>query len=240
MKFSSRAFALVATFGLVACQPAVDTAEIEKQLKDIQDKVTSIEKKIDSMPTRAAAGPAREDPNKVYTIPIGNAPIKGNPKASVTIVEYSDFQCPFCARVQPLLTQVLEKYPDDVRLVFKHFPLSFHKAARPAAIASQAAQEQGKFWEMHDLLFEVGNKLDAAKMDEYAAQAGLDVEKFNADYKAKQAEYGKAVAADMALGQKVAVRGTPTLFINGKKVQQRSLEGMSAMIDSELEKKKGS
>ena len=234
------ALALVFALGLVACQPASeDLAEIKDALKEINEKIASVEEKIDKMPARAA-GPAREDPNKVYKIAVGSSPIKGNPEAAVTIVEYSDFQCPFCARAQPLLTQVMDKYPDDVRLVFKHFPLSFHKAAKPAAIASVAAAEQGKFWEMHDVLFAQGNKLDAAKMDEYATEAGLDLERFQKDYTDKKAQYGKSVDADMKQGQGVTVRGTPTLFINGKKVQQRSLEGMSAMIDAVLKAEKGS
>ena len=234
----SGASALLFALSLVACQPSGEFAEIVNKLDEIDKKIASIDTKIDNLPARGAAARPREDPNKIYRIAVGNAPIKGNPDAPVTIVEYSDFQCPFCARSQPLLTRVMEKYPDDVRLVYKHFPLSFHKAAKPAAVASMAAQEQGKFWEMHDVLFAKGAKINEAKIEAYAEEAGLDMDRFRADYADKKAAYEKLVDADLRQGQSVAVRGTPTLYINGKKVQQRSFEGMNAMIDAALAESK--
>ena len=109
-----------------------------------------------------------EDFERVYSIPIDGSPIRGNPSAPITIVEFADFQCPFCAATSPLIQQTLETYGDQVRIVYKHFPLSFHRAARPAAIASMAAQEQGRFWELHDVMLESYRTLSAGRLPEYA------------------------------------------------------------------------
>jgi protein-disulfide isomerase len=125
-----------------------------------------------------------------------------------------------------------------VRIAYKHFPLSFHPAAKPAAIASVAAQEQGKFWEFHDVIFEATTKRQLKGSDEdmlkYAEQAGLDMDQFKADMAANKADYEKRVNADYVEGQKVQVRGTPTLYLNGKKVRNRSQDGLSATIDEML------
>ena len=227
---------LALILSVAACQPpgsAADLEEIKQVQAEILQKLVDLEKKL---PATRAQRPVEEF-DRIYAIELGEAPIRGNPNAAVTIVEYSDFQCPFCARTQPILEAVLEKYPDDVRLVYKHFPLRFHKAARPTAIASLAAMQQGKFWEMHDVLFEVGSDLDAAKMPEYAEQAGLNIDRFNRDLEANEAVYDSAVTADYRSGTAVDVRGTPTLYVNGKKVRVRTVEGMSAMIDAALEAK---
>ncbi len=234
--------ALVLALGLFACEPpgtAADLEEIKQQQARILEKLEDLEKSLESQPTAARAQRPQQELDKVYEIAVGEAPIRGNPDASVTIVEYSDFQCPFCARAQPVLEAVLKKYPDDVRLVYKHFPLSFHKAAKPTAIASVAAQEQGKFWELHDVLFASISSLDEAKIDKYAQKAGLDMERFNRDMAARKAEYEKRVDNDYRAGTQVDVRGTPTLYINGKKVRVRTVEGMSAMIDAALNAKGG-
>ena len=220
------------------CQPPGDTAskedveKITEQLAKLQSDLTELK---DRIPARRQQPPA-EDPNTVYDIPVGSSPVMGNPDAPVAMVEFSDFQCPFCARVQPTLKAMLEKYPDKLKLVYKHFPLSFHREARPAAIATMAAQEQGKFWEMHDKLFENQRALAPANFEKYAEEIGLDVAKFKADYESKQAEYDKRVTADMQLGQKSAVRGTPSLYIGGKKVTDRSIAGMSRLVEEALER----
>ena len=122
--------------------------------------------------------------------------------------------------------------------MFKHFPLAFHRAARPTAIASVAAQDQGKFWEYHDVLFKKTGarelKPDQAELVKYAEEAGLDVERFKADLEGKKAEYDKKVSADYAEGQRVEVRGTPTLYLNGKKVRNRSAAAMAKVVDELL------
>jgi protein-disulfide isomerase len=226
--------------GALACQPpgSVTKADLDELKTEIMAKLDAIEKKQVAKPA-AKAGPPAEDFNKIHKISTKGSAVLGNPDAPVSIVEYSDFQCPFCSRVQPVLKEVLNKYPDKVNLVFKHFPLSFHRAARPAAVASQAALEQGKFWEMHDVLFENQKTLDASKMDEYAKEAGLDVPRFNKDMEANKAKYEKQVEADFREGQAIDVRGTPSLYIGGKKVRARSVEAMGAMIDEAIKRDQG-
>lgn len=220
-----------------------DIEAIRAQQQRILEKLAKLEEGQKAILAARPAAPTRrpaEDFNKVYQIPVGQSPIRGNPNAAVTIVEFSDFQCPYCSGAQPLLRQVLDKYGESVRIVYKHFPLSFHPAAKPSAIASIAAQEQGRFWALHDVLFENIRTLSADKMTEYAEQAGLDVERFQKDLEANKSAYEKRVAAEYAEGLRADVRGTPTIFINGKKLRVRSLAGMSQTIDAALVATEGS
>ena len=244
MTRSIAALAALLAFGIAACQPSNEKLEeIASKQQDMLAQLKTIEanqKRMLAAPTAAAARKApTEDYNKVYKIDVSGSPFLGNPKASIAIVEYSDFQCPYCSRATPALKEVQKKYGDKVKLVFKHFPLSFHKSAKPAAVASMAAHEQGKFWEYHDALFKNQRALSPQNMEKYAQEAGLDVERFKKDLAAKRAEYTKAVDADFRQGQGIGVRGTPTVYIGGKKVANRTVAGMSAMIDAML-KEKGS
>jgi protein-disulfide isomerase len=134
----------------------------------------------------------------------------------------------------PLLEQVLKQYPKEVKVVFKNFPLRSHDLAKPAAIAAWAAGQQGKFWEMHDLIFANYNKLSEAKLTEFAQQIGLNMEQFNKDLLNPAAE--QRIQADLENGIEAGVRGTPTLFVNGRRVQNRSLAGLKNMIEAELPK----
>ena len=135
--------------------------------------------------------------------------------ALVTIVEYSDFQCPYCKRLNDTLVQVAEAYPDDVRVVFKHFPLPMHQQAQPASEAVLAAQAQGKGWEMHDKIWENNRNLSNENLIDYAKQIGVpDVAKFQADLEGHV--FAAKVKSDMDQGKKFAVRSTPSFFINGK------------------------
>lgn len=230
--------ALASALVLGGCQPggsSKDIAELKQGVEAMRADVKSIKDTLDAI-TKPRQGPPPEDFNKIYDIPVAHSPIKGKADAPVALVEFSDFQCPYCARVQPDLKALLEKYPDKVKLVYKHFPLDFHQQARPAAIASMAAQEQGRFWEMHDVLFQNFSALDPTKLEEYAKQAGLDVARFKKDFDAKQAEYDKLVAADLQLGAQSGVQGTPSLYIGGKKVRDRSVAGMSALVEEALKR----
>ncbi|HDZ61792.1 MAG TPA: DsbA family protein, partial [Nitrospirae bacterium] len=178
--------------------------------------------------------PPQEEPNKVYDLPLGNSPVKGSMSAKATIVEFSDFQCPYCSKLQPTLKQVMDAYPDDVRLVFKQFPLDFHKMAKNASKASLAAGKQGKFWEMHDLIFEKHGSLTEAMFTEFAVKLGLDKEQFEKDY--SSTKYDKQIQDEMNLGIASGVRGTPTLYLNGKKMGGRSFNDFKTAIDSILKK----
>jgi len=212
--------------------------EVAETQKEMLTVLKSIEGKIGNLAKAApAAAPSRPtiDYNKVHNLPIGSSAIKGNKNAPVTIVEFSDFQCPYCSRLQPTLNQVLEAYPKDVKLVFKDFPLSFHKQAKNAAKAARAAGEQGKFWEMHDLIFEKFSTVNEAMFKEFAGKLNLDMNKFNADY--SSTKYDQLIEQDINMGRTAGVTGTPSLFLNGKRMQRRSFEDFKTAIDEILKKK---
>lgn len=159
---------------------------------------------------------------------------KGAPNgALVTIVEYSDFQCPYCKRLNDTLIQVAEAYPDDVRVVFKHFPLPMHKQAQPASEAVLAAQAQGKGWEMHDKIWENNRNLANENLIDYAKQIGVpDVAKFQADLEGHA--FASKVTSDMDQGKRFAVRSTPSFFINGKAQRgAMNFDRLKALIEEE-------
>ena len=137
----------------------------------------------------------------------------------------------------PLLEQVLEQFPKDVKLVFKQFPLGNHKFARQAALATMAANEQGKFWQLHDLIFENFSKLSDEKIKELAQEAGHDMGRYDADLKKNAQKYNALIQRDMQEGQRNGVRGTPTIFVNGQLLKQRSPQGFKAVIEKEIAKK---
>lgn len=168
----------------------------------------------------------------------GAAPALGPAAAPVTVVEFSDFECPYCARVEPTLDQVRKTYGDRVRLVYRHFPLPMHPHARRAAEAAVCAQRQGKFWEMHALLFEDQKNLDAAALQERAARLGLDAAAFGACL--ESAATAAAVKADQAAGSRAGVGGTPALFVNGYLVSGAvGFEDLSQVIDREIARSAG-
>ncbi|MDX2434795.1 MAG: thioredoxin domain-containing protein [Desulfobacterales bacterium] len=134
----------------------------------------------------------------------------------------------------PLFEQVLDKYPDNVKIVFKHYPLAFHNQALPAALASMAAGEQGKFWEYHDELFLHQNSLSSDKYLEIAQNLGLDLKMFSLDM--MRPSIRKKVEQDISDAKKAGVTGTPTLFVNGRKVKKRDFDAISKLIDAELAK----
>ena len=138
--------------------------------------------------------------------------------------------------MEALLQQVLEKNPKDVKLVIKHFPLPSHSFAKKAAVAALAAEKQGKFWEMHQRLFANQKQLSEAKVEEIARELGLNMERFDQDL--KDPELLTRIDRDLKNGQQANVRGTPSIFLNGKQLNQRSLPGFQQAIDAELKKKK--
>ncbi|MBI4682197.1 MAG: thioredoxin domain-containing protein [Nitrospirae bacterium] len=217
--------------------PAVDPGveQLQKQILARLDKIEETQKNLAkaAQPPLAPQRPA-VDINQVFNLPVGSSPIKGRKEAPVTIVEFSDYQCPYCSKLQPILNQVLAAYPKDVKLVFKDFPLSFHQQARNAAKAARAAGEQGKYWEMHDLVFENFNQLNDNSYKEFAAKLNLDETKFLADF--QSSKYDNLIQQDISLGQSASVGGTPTLFLNGKRMQGRSFEDFKAAIDGYLKK----
>ncbi|OGQ96632.1 MAG: hypothetical protein A2521_08250 [Deltaproteobacteria bacterium RIFOXYD12_FULL_57_12] len=164
------------------------------------------------------------------------APFMGPAEAPVEIVLFSDFQCPACSTVPPLMDQVLELYPRQVRLVFKNFPLIIHPFARTAAMAALAAAEQGKFWAFHDQLFRISAALDNDKIGQIAANLKLDVKRFRADIAGPVLR--QKLEQDLNDGREAGVDGTPSIFVNGRRLNDRSLPALRQMVDEELAKKR--
>ncbi|MEZ4448483.1 MAG: thioredoxin domain-containing protein [Nannocystaceae bacterium] len=162
-------------------------------------------------------------------------PSVGPADAAVEVVEFSDFECPYCSRAANTLSALKTRYPDKVRFVFRHFPLSFHPKARPAAEHAQCAQEQGKFWAFHDLVFAAQRELSVDKLGDLATQAGVDRQKLDECLASGRA--GARVDGDLKLGSEVGVGGTPSFYINGRAFTGNpSVEGLSQAIDAELAK----
>ena len=183
---------------------------IEKYFqKRQQDALKQQEEKAQADLEAQFKNPVKIDP--------GKSPVKGPKDAKVTIIEFSDFQCPYCKRGKETMDAVLKKYPKDVKVVFKHYPLPFHKEAEPSAKAAWAAQQQGKFWEFHDEMFENQDKLGSAFYLETAKKLKLDEKKFKADMNSSEA--AAQVKLDADTGSKNGIQGTPGFFVNGVAVK---------------------
>lgn len=163
----------------------------------------------------------------------GDAPSFGPKDAKLTIVEYSDFQCPFCGRAAGVVDKLKEKYGDKVRFVFRQFPLAMHENAEVAAEAALAAHAQGKFWPFHDLLFKNQRDLDRPSLEKYAKEAGLDVAKFKKAL--DDHTYADAVKSDMKLAMEAHVSGTPSMFIGAERTENATdFDALSREIDAKL------
>jgi len=189
---------------------------------------------LDASPLMHRATPKLlEDP---VTIPVDGAPVLGPASARVTIVEFSDFQCPYCALATVKLGAVLKAYPNDVKLIFKQFPLDIHSQAALAAAAALAAQRQGKFWQLHDAMFSDRTHLSRQNILAMAGQAGLDTRRFQQDWDSPAIK--QAVAREEAEGDKIGVEATPTIFIDGQKYNgELDLTAIRPVIDKEIKRK---
>ncbi len=166
-------------------------------------------------------------------IAANDAPSFGPADAKVTVVEFSDFQCPYCSRAATATEQIRAKYKDRIRFVFRQFPLPMHSNAKKAAEAALAANAQGKFWEFHDLMFKNQQQLEESALEGYAKQAGLNVSAFKEAL--STSKFAEKVASDMKLGEGVAVQGTPTMFANGKRIENPTdFAAISAVLDGLL------
>lgn len=172
--------------------------------------------------------------NFVQQINIEGAPFKGPEDAPVVLSLFTDFQCPYCAQVGPQMEEILKEFPKEVKLVYKNFPLRSHRYAAEAAKAAMAAHKMGKFWEFHDLLFKNYNKLSKEKIDEFREQLNLDKKEF--EKYVNDPETMQAIANDYQNGIDAGVRGTPSLFLNGKLVKNRRPEALKDSIKAELKK----
>jgi protein-disulfide isomerase len=205
--------------GALLISRSVDRAS--EQLGAMQMAMGELQEAVEGAEGGEAAAPVVRptrrrgpDPNRRYEIDTAGAPAKGPKSAPVVLVEYSDFQCPFCARVHPTLEQVEREYGDKVRIVFKHLPLSIHPKAPAAHAAAQAAALQGKFWEMHDKIFENQREMSEEKYVEWAGELGLDVDRFKRDV--ASAKVRQQIESDKREAAALGVSGTPSFFVNGR------------------------
>ena len=239
MRIRVRTIALALLLACCACggNPA-DVEEIKKGQKEILDRLASLEKSVQEVKKTAAtpapaSAHAQIDPAKIYNIPLSNSPVRGPSDAKVTVVEFADYQCPFCGQAEGLMNQVLASYPKEVRLVYKQFPLStIHPQAMAASKAALAAGRQGKYWEMHDLIFRNQRDLTPEKLTELAGSLQLDVMQFEKDMESP--EVLAQISREQQEGKSADVVGTPTIFVNGKRLMNRSLDGFKQMIDASL------
>lgn len=223
--------------------PTTETCDMVKtQTKNFpSERCTTM---LEHLPEIVADLKKREERNKplpaekMAAILQPGAPSFGPEGAAVTVVEFSDFQCPFCSRTATATAELKKKYGDRVRFVFRQFPLNFHQQARLAAEASLAANAQGKFWEYHDKLFADQSKLERPALEEAAKSVGLNMSAFKQALDNKT--FAAAVDADMKLGELVSVDGTPTMFINGARVADpTNVETISQLIEAAIGKQPG-
>ena len=205
---------LILGASVVAASLLIQTS-LDRATTELAKVLVAMNEARPAAPTPAAPARAgRPDPNKHYSVNTKGSPSKGAKNAKLAVVEFSDFQCPFCSRVNPTMDQIVKEYGDEVAVVFKHLPLRMHSKAPAAHAASEAAHRQGKFWEMHDLIFANQRELTQQKYEEYAQQLGLDMDRFRKD--AASPEVKKKVDADAAEAARLGVTGTPGFFVNGR------------------------
>jgi protein-disulfide isomerase len=185
----------------------------------------------DSEVTEALAKRYRAVPLK--NIDVSAAPMKGNPRGRLTLIEFADYECPHCKRFQPVLRQVVEEFPNDLKLYFKHYPLPQHTNARMAAEAAVAAQKQGKFWQFQDKLWDHQDDLSPAEIEKVGKEAGLDMTKFRQDLSSDAVK--ARVEKDRSDGSAVGIQATPTLYINGREyTDARDADSLREWIKDEL------
>lgn len=172
--------------------------------------------------------------NRVETRIADHSPVKGPDNAKITIIEYTDFQCPYCSRGDKIVHNLLMKYQGKVKRVFKNKPLSSHEQAMPAAKAAMAAKIQGKFWEYHDRLFQFSRELDEEMFIQFAEELELDVDKFNKDRESETV--AKWIESDLADAKKLDITGTPAFILNGALISGvRPVGFFSEVIDRLLQ-----
>lgn len=162
------------------------------------------------------------------------SPFLGEDKAPVVITVFSDFQCPHCAQLGEIYPKLLEKYPNSIKIVYKYYPLPNHQFAGAAAVAAYAAQQQGKFWQYHDMVYAEFRDLTMEKLTGFAEKLGLNMPQFQQQMNSQEAK--DKVIRDIQEGQAAGTTGTPTIFINGRLARERALEPLQKMIDESLKK----
>ncbi len=221
--------------------PSMTFDKIKSRLKDVwirQEKTKARTAFIDSLKKQAQVSVSLPYPDlPSIDVSRDDDAVRGDPNAPVVIIEFSDYQCPYCKRNKATMDKIRETYGDKVAFVFRDFPLKFHSKAQKAAEAAECAGEQGKYWEFHDYLFEHQDKLDVDDLKETAKELGLDTQAFNQCL--DSGAMADEVAADVKAGEALGIKGTPMAFVNGKMVNgARPFESFKEIIDAELAKAK--
>lgn len=232
-------FLLVAALLPLGCQsaeadPNTRLAALEKKQDSILTLLKTIREQSEFVALRVGWRPPPDTTPK--NIPLEGSFSTGPANAALTLVEFSDFQCPYCARLSPVIDSLVKAYPRDVRVVFKHFPLSFHAQARGAAAAAIAAGKQGKFFEFRSRVMPNFRSLDDSLYLAVAKDLKLDMNRFRKDMVLTD-EVNALLDEDIALGRELGVEGTPTVFLNGRLAQDRSFDYFAAQV-AEAKKKK--
>lgn len=213
-----------------------EIADLKKTQADLQATIDGLQAKLRKRWGFKQADDDDPDTKReaVRRIPIDFAPRKGSSVAAVTVIEFADFQCPYCQGAAKVSDQLLQEFPNEVQFFFKHYPIGKHKQALSAAKAAWAAQQQGKFWEMHDLIYggDIQN-LGPDVLRGYAQQLGLDMARFDQDSESAKAAH--QVTMDKRLGKAIKIGGTPAFFVNGKKVSNPSPAALRAKVAEEVE-----
>ncbi len=210
---------------------------LEQRVATLEAKLTTLQQARGAAPA-LPPGPPPEDFTTVYQIPVTHTPIIGAKNAPVTIVAFTDFQCPFCARFHAPMIEAIKANPGKANYMIKNYPLSFHPLAKPAAKAALAAGEQGKYAEMANTILENNQNLGEELFGKIAKDIGLNVDKFWKDFRDKDAQWEKYIQDDIDLGDQVQVHGTPTFYINGHKTNARDVASWNAAIAEALKGKK--
>lgn len=226
---------------IVAVALLVGSWMVSQAMGQLRDEVSGVKVAFEKLTTpqqQADARPQGPDPSERHAVDTKGAPVRGAQSAKITIVAVSDFQCPFCKRVEPTMQQILQSYPNDVQIVYKHMPLDFHDKAPAAHAAAEAAHRQGKFWAMYEKIFANQADLSPEKYDAWALELGLDMAKFKQDM--ASADVKKRIDADKLEVEKLGVTGTPAFFINGRYLSgAQPYENFKKVIDEELGQKPG-
>ncbi|OWV15599.1 Protein-disulfide isomerase [Fibrobacter sp. UWH9] len=240
MKRLSIAAMAICVAGLVACNQAsaggsfnqqARLDQLEKDFNQVKEEFEILKYALDKRGISLEAAKAEmEADNKVWDIPVDESPVFGNTtNPKLTIVEFTEFQCPYCSRIAPTMKELMDKHPGEIKFIYKNFPLSFHANAKPAAAAAIAAQKQGKFWEYRYALAPHSRELTDSTFEAVAKEVGLNIEQFNKDRVLDDAMNAR-IQKDFDLGVKVGVQGTPNFYINGKRQDRFSPELVEKML----------
>jgi protein-disulfide isomerase len=214
----------------MGCRKAAPVAEVPEGEGAVQSEEAAA---LPAFDMSDGGGKGGSVPYERFFVELGDAPVRGPAGAPVTIVAFSDFECPYCERGHRTIQQVEREYGDKVRIAYKAYPLDIHSHAMVAALAARSAQDQGKFWQFHDLLFSQRG-IDVPQLEAYAREVGLDMDRLRADLEALK--WGSSVKRDMRQARQLGVTGTPAYFVNGRYLSgAKSIETMRELIDKEIE-----